>query len=339
MATATASSTQASGRATEDGGLPAAARAAFDVMLVDAAVSNTGPARVLGPGTALKLAGGLARRPTSVARAGSAAWAESYANIVVGGSTVAPSKRDKRFADPAWSENSALRRLVQAYLTAAACAEGLAQDGRWSGRTPSGCASPCRPGGGAVPQQQPLTNPVAWKASDRHRRHERRAGSRNAVSDLATAPRIPKMVDTSGFALGENLAPSGRGRLPNAGLRAPPVHAHDRERPDEPLLIVPPSINKYYVLDLSPDRSMIAHLVASGQQVFVMSWRNPDARHSQLDLDVYVQSILDAMAAAQRHRQTRTHLMAACSGGILASMASSYLAERGLDELASLTLP
>ncbi len=52
-----------------------------------------------------------------------------------------------------------------------------------------------------------------------------------------------------------------------------------------PLLIVPPTINKYYVIDLAPERSLVEHLVASGQQVYCISWRNPDARHRDWGLD------------------------------------------------------
>ena len=66
-----------------------------------------------------------------------------------------------------------------------------------------------------------------------------------------------------------------------------------------PLLIVPPTINKYYVVDLAPDRSMVEHFVSQGQQVYCISWRNPDARHAAWGLDTYAAAILEAMDAAQ----------------------------------------
>ncbi|MCU1600163.1 MAG: Poly-beta-hydroxybutyrate polymerase domain protein [Frankiales bacterium] len=283
----------------------------------------------------------LAKRPRRVAARAGTLTAE-LGRIAVGGSKVAPSSRDKRFADPAWSENPALRRIVQTYLAAAACAEGLAQDVpmEWQDAervrfAVSGIVE------ALAPSNNPLTSPLAWKAAIDTGGLSIARGLRNAVSDLATAPRIPKMVDTSSFTLGENL-----GASEGAVVLRTPVFELIQYTPKtetvrtEPLLVVPPSINKYYVLDLSPDRSMIRHLVESGQQVFVMSWRNPDARHSKWGVDVYVQSILDAMAAVRTITDTTsTHLMAACSGGILASMTSSYLEQTGrIDELASLTL-
>ena len=71
-----------------------------------------------------------------------------------------------------------------------------------------------------------------------------------------------------------------------------------------PLLIVPPTINKYYALDLAPGRSLVEYLVQQGQQVFVISWRNPDARHADWGLDTYVQAVLDALdAVAADQRQ------------------------------------
>jgi polyhydroxyalkanoate synthase subunit PhaC len=103
---------------------------------------------------------------------------------------------------------------------------------------------------------------------------------------------------------------------------------------------VPPTINKYYVLDLAPGRSMVEYLVEQGQQVFVMSWRNPDARHSKWGLDTYVRAIIEALDAVDDLAGVdRTHVLAACSGGILASIAAAHLAATGRqDRLASLNL-
>jgi polyhydroxyalkanoate synthase len=105
-----------------------------------------------------------------------------------------------------------------------------------------------------------------------------------------------------------------------------------------PLLLVPPTINKFYVLDLAPGRSLVEYLVRRGQQVFVMSWRNPDARHADWGLDTYTQAVLDALDATRRIcRAERTVLTGVCSGGMLASMVAAQLAGVGqLDRLAGL---
>ena len=75
-------------------------------------------------------------------------------------------------------------------------------------------------------------------------------------------------------------------------------------------------INKYYILDLAPGRSLIEHLVGSGQQVFVISWRNPDARHRDWGADTYGQAILEALEATRRIcRADRSLLLGLCSVG------------------------
>ena len=107
-----------------------------------------------------------------------------------------------------------------------------------------------------------------------------------------------------------------------------------------PLLLVPPTINKFYVLDLAPGRSWIEDLVRRGQQVFVLSWRNPDARHAAWGLDTYLRAILDALDAVRRATgANQTVLTGICSGGILASLTAGYLAATGqADRLAGLGL-
>ena len=137
--------------------------------------------------------------------------------------------------------------------------------------------------------------------------------------------RLPAMVDTSGFQVGRNLAVSE-----GAVVAHTEVFELIHYRPtttevyETPLLVVPPTINKFYIVDLAPGRSLIEHLVGQGHQVFCISWRNPDAEHSHFDFDTYAQAVLearDAVAeiAAPRRRQRdggvlgRHHHVRACS--------------------------
>jgi len=107
-----------------------------------------------------------------------------------------------------------------------------------------------------------------------------------------------------------------------------------------PLLFVPPTINKFYVLDISPGRSMVEHYVGQGQQVFAISWRNPEQAQGHFDLDTYANAVAQARdAVASITEQRSVHLAAACSGGIIAAGLLGQLAASGeLDEVASLTL-
>src|SRR6202007_27529 len=123
-------------------------------------------------------------------------------------------------------------------------------------------------------------------------------GARHLASDLAAPPRVPSMVPPDAFTVGTDLAVS-----PGAVVLRPPVYELIQYQPttesvrELPVLIVPPTINKFYVLDLAPGRSLIEYLVSQGQPVVVMSWRNPDARHAAWGFDAYVRAITEALDA------------------------------------------
>jgi polyhydroxyalkanoate synthase len=107
-----------------------------------------------------------------------------------------------------------------------------------------------------------------------------------------------------------------------------------------PLLMVPPTINKFYIADLAPGRSIVEHYLSAGQQVFMISWRNPDERHAAWNLDTYGQAILDAMDAVERATGSeQVALQAFCSGGIITAMLLAHLAATGgLGRVAALSL-
>jgi polyhydroxyalkanoate synthase len=149
------------------------------------------------------------------------------------------------------------------------------------------------------------------------------------------------MVDASAFTVGENVAAT-----PGAVVLRTDVFELIQYAPQTPtvrqvpLLLVPPMINKYYAVDMSPGRSWIEHLVRSGQQVLVLSWRNPDARHAGWGLDAYVQAVIDALdVVAAICRTERAVLTGVCAGGVIASLVAAHLAATGrLDRLAGLGL-
>ena len=89
------------------------------------------------------------------------------------------------------------------------------------------------------------------------------------------------------------------------------------------LLFVPPTINKYYSLDIAPGRSMVEWLLDRGQQVFMISWRNPDVERGHFDLDTYARAALDACdATAAIAEQSAVNVNGVCSGGIITACAS-----------------
>jgi polyhydroxyalkanoate synthase len=316
-----------------------AVAAPLDLLLTDAAI---GALRRVNPGgSGLRLAAALAGRPRLVVGRGGQLLGE-LARIAVGTSQVQPSRRDRRFADPGWTGNPLLRRAMQAYLAAAGTAEGVVADAGldWSDSERVGFAM-TNLIDALAPSNNLLLNPAALKAAVDSGGGSALAGLRNFAADMASAPRIPSMVEPDAFEVGVDLAVT-----PGSVVLRTPVFELIQYRPSTatvrqvPLLIVPPTINKYYVMDLAPGRSMAEYLVGSGLQVFMVSWRNPDARHASWDFNTYGQAVLDAMDAAARITGSeQTALMGACSGGIISAMVAAHLAHTGQqDRLASFTL-
>jgi polyhydroxyalkanoate synthase subunit PhaC len=318
----------------------AADRAApLDALLVDAAL---GPVRRFAPNASTAaFAARLAGDPRATARR-LAGLAGELARVGAGRSRLAPSRRDRRFTDPAWADNPILRRLLQAYLAAGRTVQQLVADADLGWRDDQRVRFLVdNLVEAAAPSNVPFVNPASAKAAIDTAGLSLLRGAVNLARDMATPPRIPSMVDTSGFELGRNIAVS-----PGAVVLRAEVFELIQYRPQTdsvgktPLLIVPPTINKYYAVDLAPGRSLIEHLVGSGQQVLIMSWRNPTAEHSGWGLAAYVQAVLEALDAAERICHTaHTVLFGMCSGGIIASLTAGYLAGTGkLGRLAGFAL-
>ena len=311
----------------------------LDLLLTDAALGVWH--RLRPDSSLLRLAGELARRPGFLGRQAARLGTE-LGRVAAGRSAIAADPRDRRFADPAWTENPFLRRSVQAYLAAAKTAEELvdgAELGWRDGTRMKFLLTNLI--AAAAPSNNPLLSPVGWKALIETGGENAVRGLRALASDLATSPRVPSMVSADAFEVGQDLAVTPGGV----------VHATDQFELIQyhpvtdtvhryPLLIVPPMINKYYIVDLAPGRSMVEFLVGSGHQVFVMSWRNPDARHRDWDLATYGGALVEALAAVRAiSGAAKASVCALCSGGIMASMVAAHLGVTGqLDQLASLCL-
>jgi len=306
--------------------------APLDALLVDAAL---GTLRRLVPDiSAVKFARGLARRPRVVGRTLSS-LASELARIGAGTSELAPTRRDRRFTDPAWTENVLLRRIVQAYLAAGQAAGQLVDDAaldpRDDRRVRFGVDNLVE---ALAPSNMVLVNPASAKAVIDTGGMNLVRGGRSMLQDFATPPRIPEMVDTTAFEVGRNIAVTpGKVVLRTDVIELIQYRPQTKRVREAPLLIVPPTINKFYALDLAPGRSLVEYLVQGGQQVFVISWRNPDARHADWGLETYVRAVLDALDAVERiSRSGRTALTGVCAGGIIASITAAHLAATGQQE-------
>jgi len=312
---------------------------ALDLLLADAALGVL--RRFLPDSSALRLAAALARQPGTLALTAAELGVE-LAKVAAGRSELAPAAKDRRFSDPAWSENPVLRRAVQAYLAVSGAAETtLASadlDWRDDERLRFVLSNVIA---AAAPSNNPLLSPPALKALIETGGVSAVRGLRALAKDMAEAPRVPMMVDPAAFEVGKDLAVT-----PGSVVLRTEMFELIQYRPVTemvhryPLLMVPPMINKYYITDLAPGRSMAEFLVGSGQQLFTISWRNPDARHRDWDLDAYGAAIVEAVEAARAITGVpKASICALCSGGIVSSMVASHLNHIGqLDQVASLCL-
>ena len=311
----------------------------LDMMLADGAL---GVLRRFRPnGAILRLAMNLAQRPQLISQQISLLGGE-LTQIIRGSSQLAPNRKDRRFADPAWSENPLLRRVLQAYLAASQTATGLLAgaelDWRDDERLRFVLANLVA---AAAPSNNPLFNPAAIKTLIDTGGLSALRGLRALLSDLAEPPRVPAMVEPGAFEVGRDLAVTPGSVIFRTEMFELMQYAPMTEQVLEyPVLIVPPMINKFYITDLAPGRSMIEYLVGQGHQVFAISWRNPDRRHRDWDLDSYGRAVLQSLdAAIAVSRTDKASICALCSGGIVSSMVAAHLSDIGqLDRVASMCL-
>jgi polyhydroxyalkanoate synthase len=308
-------------------------------MLSDAAAG--GPPRFLAPGAGVKVGVGLLRRPGRLAARGAGLSAE-LARAAAGRSEQSPAKGDRRFADPAWETNWLLRRLLQGYLAVGETVDGLISDSEvdWRAERRARLAA-----GNALdalsPTNFPWSNPAVLKEIVNSGGMNLVRGGRRLLEDVSKPPRLPATVDTSKFQVGENLAATpGSVVLRNEVFELIQYRPSTERVRQVPLLFVPPTINKFYILDLAPGRSIIEHHVAQGQQVFAISWRNPEQAQGHFDLDTYAQAVAEARdAVAAITDESQVHAAAACSGGMITAGLLGHLAAKGeLSSVASLTL-
>ena len=312
---------------------------ALDLLLADGAL---GVVRRFRPdGATLRLTVGLARRPQRVAGE-AAGLAAELARIVGGRSQLTPERRDRRFTDPAWTQNPLLRRAMQAYLASGQAAERVlaAADLDWrdAERLRFVLTNLIA---AASPSNNPLLSPAGIKALVDTGGLSAARGLRALATDLAAAPRVPAMVEPGAFEVGKDLAVTPGSVVYRTEMFELIQYAPVTEQVYRyPLLIVPPMINKFYITDLAPGRSMVEFLVGQGHQVFAISWRNPDYRHKDWDLDSYGAAVVAALDTVREiTRAAKASICALCSGGIVSSMVAAYLNSFAqLDTLASLCL-
>ncbi|MAN45066.1 MAG: alpha/beta fold hydrolase [Alphaproteobacteria bacterium] len=277
--------------------------------------------------------------PVTTAKTAGKITAE-HAKILLGKSDRAANPKDRRFKDPAWQHNPFYRRGMQAYL---ATQEHLND---WVAELSMTELEHARAKfvmsmitDAMAPTNTLLGNPAATKRVVDSGGLSLLKGLKNAYTDLTKNGGLPSQVDKRPFKVGENLATTkGSVIWKNEMMELIQYQPLTDKVHRTPIFIIPPQINKFYAMDLSPMVSMVQFLLAMEMQPFVVSWRNPTKEHKDWGLSDYIDSLVQASEVVRRvTKSKKINISGACSGGITTATLASLLAAAGDDRINTLT--
>ncbi|MEL7446306.1 MAG: alpha/beta fold hydrolase [Pseudomonadota bacterium] len=268
-------------------------------------------------------------------------FGEDMVKIMTGKSDLAPHPKDKRFQDPAWQFNPFFRAGAQYYLAVQkgmrSWLEDLELDELERNRA-NFIANIILDG--LAPTNTLAGNPIAQKQVINSGGLSLIKGLQNAYNDLVHNKGMVSQVDKRPFKLGENIATSKGSVVHRTEMYELIQYAPTTEEVYEiPQLTIPPQINKMYINDLSPEKSIIKWQVDNGLQTFVISWRNPSKDQGHWDMADYIASCEEALeVVSEISGSKKVNVSAGCSGGQTASVLASKLAATKNDVLGTLTL-
>ncbi len=252
----------------------------------------------------------------------------------------APELGDRRFSDPAWQANPLHAFNAAAYLLNARFLNALADAVESDAKTKRKIRFATQQAIDALsPKNFLATNPEAQHKLVETRGESLTRGIMHMLSDLGKGH--ISQTDETAFEVGRNVATTeGAVVFENDVMQLLQYRPLTKQVHERPLLIVPPCINKFYILDLQPENSVIRHAVEQGHTVFVVSWVNPDASLGHLSWDDYIeQGPVKAIEVARTiSGSEQLNLLGFCIGGTIAASALAVLAARGQHPASSLTL-
>ncbi len=274
-------------------------------------------------------------------------WANNLRRVQ--GETVAPiaepEANDKRFRDPEWTENPVFDFVKQAYLITTRWADDLVQQAdHVDEHTKHKAQFYVRQLASALsPTNFVATNPELLRTTLEQNGENLVRGMHMMVEDIKAGKGTLKLRQTEpgDFKVGVNLATTpGKVVFRNDLIELLQYAPTTETVYKRPLLIVPPWINKFYILDLNPDKSFIRWAVSQGLTVFVISWVNPDAKQAEKSFEDYMrEGIFAALDAVEKSTgEKNVTAMGYCVGGTLLSVALAYMAAVGDKRISSTTL-
>ena len=270
-------------------------------------------------------------------------WHKSMAAAAGHGSKLEPLK-DRRFSDEAWSANPWFDFLARSYvLTSRHMQDAVAGVTDISPQTRHKALYYTRQMlDAAAPSNFALTNPQVLKATADTRGENLVKGLKNMMRDMEKGKGglAIAMTDTNAFEMGKNVASTpGKVVFQNDLMQLLQYQPSTKTVAKRPILIIPPWINKYYILDLQPKNSFIKWAVDQGNTVYVISWVNPDAKLAKKTFDDYLLegplAAMDAIAKATGEREINA--IGYCLGGTLLACALGYLTAKKDNRIRSAT--
>ena len=254
---------------------------------------------------------------------------------------VAAEPGDRRFSAPEWKESPIYDYLHQAYLLNTQYLKQVvevipAEDAKSKERMRFLARQMAD---AMAPSNFAATNPEFIKLALETKGQSITDGINNLIKDFEKG-RI-SMTDESVFEVGKNIATTeGAVVYENELMQLIQYSPLTPKVGTRPLVVVPPCINKFYIMDLQPDNSLIRFMVDQGNTVFLVSWRNPSEAHAQVGWDDYLeQGPITALHIAQEITKVKqVNALGFCVGGTILTSALAVLKERGEDPVASLTL-
>jgi polyhydroxyalkanoate synthase len=255
-------------------------------------------------------------------------WGDFWIGAMSGRESEKP--RDRRFASPEWQDDAYYRSVRDAYLLASKQLRDVVALGDGDDSALAMTRFLLDQYLNAIsPANYAFTNPDVVKRIKETGGQNLVQGFANLLEDISSGKGIVRRrSDPKAFEKGVTIAATpGEVVYQNDLFQLIQYTPATEKVAAEPLLYVPPLVNRYYMIDLVPKQSFVKWLVAQGRTVFVISWVNPGASHKDKDVDDYVlEGIVEAIEVVYRRTRARPDLFSFCLGGTLVALALGYLA-------------
>ncbi|MGF6593475.1 class II poly(R)-hydroxyalkanoic acid synthase [Pseudomonas sp. 2835] len=261
-------------------------------------------------------------------------------DVIFGKSSLQPENDDRRFHDPAWSQNPLYRRYLQTYLAWRKELHDWIDTSNLSDQDISRGHFVINLMTEAMAPTNTAANPAAVKRFFETGGRSLLDGLSNLAKDMVNNGGMPSQVNMDAFEVGKNLGTSeGAVVFRNDVLELIQYRPITEQVLEKPLLVVPPQINKFYVFDLSPEKSLARFCLRSNVQTFIVSWRNPTKSQREWGLSTYIDALKEAVDVILAITGSKDlNMLGACSGGITCTALVGHYAALGEKKVNALTL-